>query len=70
MSESDVKQRDVEQAVAQPKLLPAGETISAAEEIRQARLGLCAGLLELGLAAAKLPAPWPNTSQAVQRQGL
>ena len=56
MSESDVKQSDVEQVVAQPKLLPAGETTSAAEEIRQARLGLCAGLLNSTLAAAHLPA--------------
>ena len=40
----------------QPKLLPAGETTSAAEEIRQARLGLCAGLLDSTLAAAHLPA--------------
>ena len=43
------------QAAEAPKLLPAGEITSAAEEIRQARLGLCAGLLNSTLAAAHLP---------------
>ena len=51
-----MSEMDVNQSNEQPRLLPAGETSPAVEEIRQARLGLSASLLESSLAGAHLPA--------------